>query len=144
MKLRPPPPKKKARVEIIPLIDVIFFLLATFVLVSLSMTSQPGVRVSLPESETAQPHELAQTATVTVTDKNALFWDKDSITFDQFLTRIVRFREECRIAGTDPRILFNADMQADYGPCVTILDEIRKAGIEKVSIETRVKKPDNT
>jgi biopolymer transport protein ExbD len=139
MKLRPPPPTKKARVEIIPLIDVIFFCLATFVLVSMSMTSQPGVRVNLPESETSQPHELGETVTLTVTDKNALFWDKDSVTFDQFLIRIVRFKGECDHANKEAHVLFNADMQSDYGPCVTMLDEIRKAGIEKVSIETRVK-----
>lgn len=140
MKLRPPPPTKKARVEIIPLIDVIFFCLATFVLVSMSMTSQPGVRVNLPESETSQPHELGTTVTITVTDKNVLYWDKDSVTFDQFLMRIVRFKGECDHSNREPRVLFNADMQADYGPCITMLDEIRKAGIEKVSIETRVKK----
>jgi biopolymer transport protein ExbD len=139
MKLRPPPPKKKARIEIIPLIDVIFFCLATFVLVSISMTSQPGIRVNLPESETSQPHELGETVTLTVNDKNALFWGKESITFDQFLIRIVRFKGECDHAGHEPRVLFNVDMQAGYGPCITMLDEIRKAGIEKVSIETRVK-----
>ena len=139
MKLRPPPPKKKARIEIIPLIDVIFFCLATFVLVSISMTSQPGIRVNLPESETSQPHELGETVTITVNDKNVLFWGKESITFDQFLIRIVRFKGECDHAGHEARILFNVDMQAGYGACITMLDEIRKAGIEKVSIETRVK-----
>lgn len=140
MKLKPPPPKKQARVEIIPLIDVIFFLLATFVLISLSMTSQPGVWVKLPESETSQPHDLAEMATVSVTEDGGLFWDKEPITFDQFLRRLVHYKEECRVNDTIPRILLNADAFADYGPCVTILDEIRKAGIEKVSIETKVKR----
>jgi biopolymer transport protein ExbD len=139
MKLRAPMPKKKARVEIIPLIDVIFFLLATFVLVSLSMTSQPGVRVNLPESETSQPHELAETVTLTVNDKGNLFWDKESVTFPQFLTRIVRFKEMCSATGKVPHVLLNADTRAGYGACVTILDETRKAGIDKVSIETRVR-----
>lgn len=126
--------------EIIPLIDVIFFLLATFVLISLSMTSQPGVWVKLPESETSQPHDLAEMATVSVTEDGGLFWDKEPITFDQFLRRLVHYKEECRVNDTIPRILLNADAFADYGPCVTILDEIRKAGIEKVSIETKVKR----
>ncbi|HNX05239.1 MAG TPA: biopolymer transporter ExbD, partial [Opitutales bacterium] len=81
-----------------------------------------------------------ETVTVTVDDKNSLFWDKESVTFDQFLTRIVRFRETCEATSKEPRILFNADTRAGYGSCITILDEIRKAGIEKVSIETRVRK----
>jgi biopolymer transport protein ExbD len=140
MKLRPPPPVKKARVEIIPLIDVIFFCLATFVLVSLSMTAQPGIRVNLPESTTSQPHELGDTVTLTVTDKNQLFWGKESVTWDMFLIKIVRFKGECDAVAHEPHVLFNADYEADYGQCITILDEIRKAEISKVSIETRVKK----
>ena len=104
------------------------------------MTSQPGVRVYLPESVTSKPHELGQTVTITVNDKNALFWEKDSVTFDQFLIRLVRFKAECDNKKQEAHVLFNADQRADHGPCVTILDEIRKAGIEKVSIETRVKK----
>lgn len=139
MKLRPPPPLKKARVEIIPLIDVIFFCLATFVLVSLSMTSQPGVRVKLPESATSKPHELGETVTVTIDSTNMLFWDKESVTFNEFLTRILRFQEKCASENKVPHILFNADSRAGYGSCITILDEIRKAQIGKVSIETRVK-----
>jgi len=140
MKLRPPPPKKKARVEIIPLIDVIFFCLATFVLVSLSMTAQPGIRVNLPESVTSQPHELGDTVTITVTDKDQLFWGKDSITWDMFLIKIERFKGECDARSHEAHVLFNADYEAGYGQCIMILDQIRRAGIEKVSIETRVKK----
>ena len=125
MKLRPPPPKKKARVEIIPLIDVIFFCLATFVLVSLSMTAEPGVRVNLPESTTSQPHELGDTVTLTVTDKSQLFWNKDTITWDAFLLKIKRFKGECDAAHHEPHILFNADFEASYGQCIALLDEIR-------------------
>jgi biopolymer transport protein ExbD len=139
MKLRPPPPKKKARVEIIPLIDVVFFCLATFILVSLSMTSQPGVRVNLPESTTSVPHELGSTVTLTITDKNQLFWDKDTVTWDMFLIKLDRFKRQCDQDKKEAHVLFNADLRAHYGQCVSMLDEIRKAGIEKVSIETRVK-----
>jgi biopolymer transport protein ExbD len=134
------PPRKKARIEIIPLIDVIFFLLATFVLVSLSMTKLPGVRVRLPESETSQPHELAETVTISITDKGGLYWNKEALTFDQFLLRLVRYQQGALQAGHEARILLNADTRASYGACVTILDEIRKAGIVKVSIETEVKR----
>jgi biopolymer transport protein ExbD len=139
MKLKTPQPHKKARVEIIPLIDVIFFLLATFVLVSLSMTSQPGVRVYLPESETSQPHELGETITVTMTDKNVLYWDKETVGFDMYCLKLEAYKQKCVATNVIPRILFNADSRADFAQCATLLDEIRKAGIQKVSIETRVK-----
>lgn len=139
MKIRAPA-KRHARIEIIPLIDVIFFLLATFVLVSLSMTKVPGVRVALPQSETSQPHELAEMVTVTVTDRGLLHWDQDTLSFDQFLLRLMRYKDECRLAGLEPRILLNADTRAPYGQVVTVLDEIRKVPIEKVTIETQVKR----
>ena len=139
MKLRPPPPKKKARVEIIPLIDVIFFCLATFVLVSLSMTAEPGVRVNLPESVTSKPHELGETVTITVNGDNILFWNKDQVTYPQFLNNLVHFKGTCDNDKKEAHILFNADVRAHYGQCITLLDEIRKSGISKVSFETRVK-----
>ena len=143
MKLRPPPPKKKARVEIIPLIDVIFFCLATFVLVSLSMTAEPGVRVNLPESVTSKPHELGETVTITVNGDNILFWNKEQVTFGQFLANLTHFKGKCDGEKKEAHILFNADMRAHYGQCISILDEIRKADISKVSFETRVKTTPN-
>jgi biopolymer transport protein ExbD len=138
MKFKPPPPKKHARVEIIPLIDVIFFLLATFVLISLSMTSQPGTWVNLPKSTTSAPNALTEWATISVTNRAQLFWDKEPITFPQFLNRIERFPQMQEAEGKEPHVMFNADTDAPYGQCATILDEIRKAGIEKVSILTQV------
>lgn len=138
MKLSTPPPKKSARLEIVPLIDVIFFLLATFILVSLTMTQQPGVRVALPESKTSEPHELAENITITVSRQGGIYWEESMVTFDRFLMELIKYHETCRIEGTQARILLNADEKASYGQVATILDEVRKAGITKVTIETRV------
>ena len=137
MKLNLHPPKR-ARIEIIPLIDVIFFLLATFVLVSLTMTRMPGVPVTLPETVTAVPHDLVETVTLTVTEKRMLFWDKDFVTFDQFLIKLVKYTQERDV--TKIRILLNADAKANFGDIIAVLDEIRKIQIQKVSIETKLKK----
>ena len=60
---------KRARIEIIPLIDVIFFLLATFVLFTLSLNKSNGVKVNLPVSESRSPRDPNGTATVSVTDE---------------------------------------------------------------------------
>jgi len=66
--------KKRARIEIIPLIDVIFFLLATFVLFTLSLNKTGGLPVLLPTSQTSVPRDTAGTVTVTVTAEGTIAW----------------------------------------------------------------------
>jgi len=100
--------KKRARIEIIPLIDVIFFLLATFVLFTLSLNKTGGLNVLLPTSETSIPRDTAGTVTLSVTAEGSLAWNKDSITLDEFLERIQRYKLE----ESDPRVLINADERA--------------------------------
>ncbi|MGH9797690.1 MAG: ExbD/TolR family protein, partial [Candidatus Polarisedimenticolia bacterium] len=70
---------KRARIEIIPLIDIIFFLLATFIMVSLSMTKNQGVQVALPTASTAaslgDQAELEKALTLSVNDKGEVFFN---------------------------------------------------------------------
>jgi biopolymer transport protein ExbB len=70
---------KRARIEIIPLIDVIFFLLATFVLFTLSLNKSNGISVQLPVSATSEPRDPAGTATISVTDEGTLAWNKELV-----------------------------------------------------------------
>src|SRR5579863_7053418 len=126
--------KKKARIEIIPLIDVIFFLLATFVLFTLSLNRSQGVRVVLPESETGVPRDPSGTATISVTPEGTMAWDKDPVTLDEFLIRLKQFHLE---HPDDARILINADAESTYSSVIYALDEVRKTGISKVMIESR-------
>jgi biopolymer transport protein ExbD len=127
--------RKRARIEIIPLIDVIFFLLATFVLFTLSLTKSNGLQVRQPDSLTSVPRDPNGTHTVTILAEGALAWDKDSVTADQFLQRLVEYHQ------TDPdgRILVNGDENAHFFAVVYVMDEARKAGFQKVYIETRSK-----
>jgi biopolymer transport protein ExbD len=126
---------KKARIEIIPLIDVVFFLLATFVLFTLSLNKSNGVSVRLPTSATNEPRDPAGTVTVSITEENALAWDKDPISLDEFITRLQQYKQT---AGPEARILINGDESALYSSARYVFDEIRKSGINKVLIETRV------
>src|SRR5438132_10409597 len=79
---------KKARIEIIPLIDVIFFLLATFILFTLSLNKTAGSRVTLPQVVTGEPRDPAGTATITVTDQATLAWNQDFVGPAEFLDRL--------------------------------------------------------
>jgi biopolymer transport protein ExbD len=126
--------KKRARIEIIPLIDVIFFLLATFVLFTLSLNKTGGLSVLLPTSETSIPRDTAGTVTLTVTSEGTLAWNKDVITLDEFLDRIQRYK----IEESDPRVLINADERALFAQVVYVVDQVRLAQIPKIYIETRI------
>jgi biopolymer transport protein ExbD len=127
---------KRARIEIIPLIDVIFFLLATFVLFTLSLNKSAGPHVLLPSSETGEPRDPSGTATITVTSEGTMAWDKDPITLAEFITRLQQFHLE---HPEDARILINGDADASFSSVIYVFDEVRKVGISKVLIETTVK-----
>jgi biopolymer transport protein ExbD len=127
---------KRARIEIIPLIDVIFFLLATFVLFTLSLNKSAGPHVLLPSSETGEPRDPSGTATITVTQEGTMAWDKDPITLDEFIARLQQFHIE---HPDDARILINGDADASFSSVIYVFDEVRKVGISKVLIETTVK-----
>ncbi len=132
-------PGKKARIEIIPLIDVIFFLLATFVLFTLSLNKSEGQAVPLPQTRTAQPRDPANSHTVTVTAQGTLAWDKDDVTLQQFINNLQQYK----LQDPNGKILINGDEEATFSQAVYVFDEVRKAGFEKVWIETRVKPNDS-
>ncbi len=127
---------KGARIEIIPLIDIIFFLLATFIMVSLSMTKNQGVQVSLPGASTAQSmgdnQELEKAVTVSVNDKGEIFFNKDKVLITQLPLRLQTYK----LTSKDPRVIINSDGAADFKFVVSVLDEVRKIGISKVGINT--------
>ena len=128
--------KKGARIEIIPLIDIIFFLLATFIMVSLSMSKNQGVQVALPVSSSAQSlgdnQEMEKAVTLSVNDKGELFFNKDKILPTQLPMRLQTYK----MSSKDPKVIINSDGAADFKYVVTVLDEVRKTGIAKVGINT--------
>jgi len=131
------PVRKKARIEIIPLIDVIFFLLATFVLFTLSLNRIQSLPVDLPAATppTGQPPPKDDSVTIQVSGEGAIFWNKELIDMTEVPSRIAYYKTQVE----DPRILIAGDEKARFGQTVAILDEVRKAGIQKFSVETRTR-----
>jgi biopolymer transport protein ExbD len=129
--------KKRARIEIIPLIDVIFFLLATFVLFTLALNKSGGLRVALPESQTGVARDLADTATVTIKEDGTYAWDKEPVVTGDLVDHLKTFHVEH--PEPDAHILINGDTNATFFQVIYVFDEARKAGIQKVLIETVVK-----
>jgi biopolymer transport protein ExbD len=128
--------KKGARIDIIPLIDIIFFLLATFIMVSLSMSKNQGVQVALPIASSAQSlgdnQEMEKAVTLSVNDKGEVFFNKDKILITQLPLRLQTYK----LTAKDPKVIINSDGAADFKFVVAVLDEVRKIGIAKVGINT--------
>jgi biopolymer transport protein ExbD len=126
--------KKGARIDIIPLIDIIFFLLATFIMVSLSMSKNQGVQVSLPGASSAQSlgdnQEMDKAVTLSVNDKGEVFFNKDKILITQLPMKLQTYK----LTAKDPKVIINSDGSADFKFVVAVLDEVRKIGIAKVGI----------
>jgi biopolymer transport protein ExbD len=128
--------RKRARIEIIPLIDVIFFLLATFVLFTLSLNKSNGVSgINLPPSETGEPRDPAGTVTISVTDAGTIAWNKDYISLAEFIDRLRAYKA----ADPEGRILINGDEEALFNAALYVFDEARKAGFQRIFIETKVR-----
>ena len=83
MNIPRPYPRRRARIEIIPLIDIIFFLLATFVVVSMSMVKNDGVTVDLPQASTATKQDSQNTITLTVKENGDIYFNKNVVSIEQ-------------------------------------------------------------
>jgi biopolymer transport protein ExbD len=132
------PSPKKARLEIIPLIDVIFFLLATFVLFTLSLNKLRSLEVNLPVG--GHPSDSDQTLFLQATDGGAFFWKIGSTATPELISSAElapRLADYGRRVAT-PRVFIRGDNQAKFGSTVFALDHVRLAGIAQVSVETVV------
>ncbi len=133
--------KKKATINVIPLIDVIMFLLATFVLFTLSMNKANGPAVNLNEGRTGEDVDPNKAVAVTLDTEGKISWNKDQVTWDGFIIELERYSLQA-----DATILVNFDQDANFGQSMSILNEIRKmSGLRptpiKVYISTKIPTP---
>jgi biopolymer transport protein ExbD len=124
--------KKKARIEIIPLIDVVFFLLATFVLFILSLNKIQSVPVNLPVAAPSSAKADEEPLIIQVSDVGTVYWNRELIGMNEIAPRLFQYKQSTQ----SPRVLVSGDDRAKFGATVQVLDEIRKAGIAQVSVET--------
>ena len=133
----PRKPSEKARIEIIPMIDVIFFLLVFFMISTLSMTINRGLPVNLPTAATSQK-EMRDNVSLTVLQDGHMFLNKEPITLQDMGSRVKA------ALASDPQlaIVINADGQVLHSTVVDILDELRQAGVSGLAIAVKSgKKP---
>lgn len=130
-------PLKKARIEIIPLIDVIFFLLATFVLFTLSLNRIQSVRVDLPfpQQSNTPPPPGSEPVSIQVSDAGSIYWNREPIELSELPSYLANYKTTTE----DWKVMVSGDDKARFGALVVVLDEIKKAGIDKFSVETRTR-----
>jgi biopolymer transport protein ExbD len=124
--------KKKARIEIIPLIDVIFFLLATFVLFTLSLHKLQSVPVQLPYSDSKPNPNPPKIATLELSEGDTLFFNHEPITLRDLPAILGQYQHN---HPQDTRVLITTDDKALFGEAIAVLDQIRLLKITEVSID---------
>ena len=133
MKLRSPLPVKKNRLEIIPLIDIMFFLLASFMLVSLTMSRQQTIKVNLPVSASASQDIKPDMINLAVDAAGLLYLDARPISLPE-LENTLTTRH--RLDAATP-VYISGDEEARHGAMITLLDSVRRAGFQKVAFQVR-------
>lgn len=125
------PAENEARIEIIPLIDIMFFLLAAFMLVSLSMVNLKSVKVNLPTATTATPDMKKDFVNISVNKSGMVFLDQKLVGNNELASILAAQRK------TNPalRVLISGDQEARHGEVIRVLDLVRSTGIEKVAFE---------
>ena len=119
---------EKGRLDIAPLIDVVFLLLIFFMLTS-SFIFQPGIRVNLPRAVTSEVLHK-ELLIVTVTEDNEVFINERPVGADELVSRIT-------IAARDNQpLLIRADKKADLGKVIEVWDICRQVDIKQINIAT--------
>jgi biopolymer transport protein ExbD len=129
MRITSPLPHKKARIEIIPLIDIMFFLLASFMMASLAMIRLQSMEMNLPTSTISTSKKKPDVVDVNVKQNGDIYIDKVSFNIVDFsLLLSNRFR-----ANTNVQVYIKGDDLATHGRVIEVLDLVRQQKIKNVS-----------
>ena len=121
MRVASPIPKKHARIEIIPLIDIMFFLLASFMM------------VALPSASVPPPNTPKDFVSIRVGAGNSVSFDGQYVQDDQIMPRLFQLHA----ANPNIKVSISAEGMALHGDVVTVLDKVRRAQIQKVGYQIR-------
>jgi len=133
MKLRSPLRKRRTRLEIIPLIDIMFFLLASFMMVSLQMQKVRTLKASLPTATLATSTAKPDMVNLTVDKYGRVSLDSKPVSFPDLL-RLLTNRYK---VNTNVPVYITGTRDATHGSMIYVLDFVRRAGIQRVAIAVR-------
>jgi len=124
-----------ARIEIIPMIDVMMFLLVFFVLISINVIPAAGLKTRLPISGTAQDNREIHNSIITVTRSGEMQLDGKAVSVDQ-LTPLLRAMKQ---KGKEVQVIVKGDAEVELQRLVDVMDAVKNSGIEALSIAAKRK-----
>jgi len=125
--------ERKVRIEMLPLIDIVFLLLVFFIYAMLSMAVHRGLPVILPSSTTVKV-DKDLVLSVTVKSSGTIYVDKEKVSLES-LAEVLKKKAQ---AGRKPGVLLFADRSLPYQELFRVLDQIRMGGINRISLQAEV------
>ena len=128
--------EEDARIEVVPLIDIMFFLLASFMMVSLSMTQIHRVNLNLPVSSSAVADNKVPPIHLAIDAYGIATWDSAVVTPTEITRRLIELKPD-----ENTRVLIGADQDCRHQHVLAVLDAVRAAKVDKVGFETKLLEP---
>jgi biopolymer transport protein ExbD len=126
-------PERRGRIEMLPLIDIVFLLLVFFIYAMLSMAVHHGLPVLLPSSSTARVDKHL-VLSVTAKADGSLYVDKERVTMESLADTL----RTAALQGGEPGVLIFADRSLPYQRLFRILDQVRTAGLDRISLQAEM------
>ena len=126
-----------ARIEIIPLIDIMFLLLASFMLVTLSMSKQETIKVDLPSAVASRPDFKPEIINLAVDKGGSYYLEKQRTTLPELQKELTRRVQ----SNTNLPVYVSGDLETTHGAMVGLLDLVRGAGLQRVAFNVKAGKP---
>ena len=129
MKLRSMKVQEEPKLMIIPMIDIIFFLLVFFMISTMTMVQQNTFKVGLPQASSAQL-DMNQHANITVMADGNIAFNKEGLDKEQLIRRVQIELQR----NPDLQVILNGDKDVNYGFVIETFDALKQAGVKKLSI----------
>lgn len=129
MKIRSPLPERKARIEIIPLIDIMFFLLAAFMMASLTLIRLHSIKMNLPTATLATRDFKPDIVNIDVDRRGDIYVERRAVNIVELRAYLA---DRHRLNPNAP-VYISGDKSAAHGDVIRVLDIVRSEGIQKVS-----------
>jgi biopolymer transport protein ExbD len=133
MKLRSPLRRRRTRLEIIPLIDIMFFLLASFMMVSLQMQKVRTLKASLPTATLATSTAKPDMITITVDHNGQVAVDSKQISFPDLQSLLTNRYS----LNTNLPVYITGTRDATHGSVIYVLDFVKRTGIQRVAVAVK-------
>jgi biopolymer transport protein ExbD len=133
MRVSSPIPHHKARIEIIPLIDIMFFLLASFMMVSLSQVHVKGIKLNLPTGISGQTQSRREYVALSVDKDGDIYYDKLKVEPNEVYQRLLNVHH----ISPGAKIFIRGDRDAYHGDIIRLIEQVRSAGFYKIAFEVK-------